>query len=373
MFKRFFQLCLVGCCSCVFAQERQTENVILLTLDGFRWTELFEGADSSLLYNKEFVKDKKVVEQFWDSSYVVRREKLLPFFWSVIGNEGQLYGNRNLGNRVNCANPYWFSYPGYSEMLVGFVDKRIRSNDKIENPNYTVLNYIDEQPAFEGSVAVFSTWDVIPAVVREQSSGIYANGGDEAATADSLSAQENLLNDLQRVVKNPYGNRYDAFTFQYAFEYLKRARPHMLFISLDETDEHGHGGRYDEYLKAAHRTDEMIARLWEWIQSQQDYKDKTTLLITTDHGRGTAGKKGWKNHGRLITGSSQMWFAVIGPDTPPLGEMKNETQYFQKQVAKTIAAFLGVVYQNEEPVGEVIERMFTPDLLSDSQLPGHHR
>lgn len=366
MFKRFLQCCLVGCCSCVFAQERQTENLVLITLDGFRWIELFEGADSVLLYSDDFVHDKNVVRQFWDASPVVRREKLLPFFWKVIGVEGQLYGNRNFGNRVNCANPHWFSYPGYSEMLVGFVDKRIRSNDKIENPNYTVLNYIHDQPAFTDHVAVFSTWDVIPAVVREQSAGIYTNGGEESAMDTMLSEQEKLLNDLQRVVKNPHGARYDAFTFQYGFEYLKRARPRVLFISLDETDEHGHGGRYDEYLKSAHRTDEMIGKLWNWIQSDEQYKNKTTLLITTDHGRGHAGKKGWKGHGRLITGSSQMWFAVIGPDTPPLGEMKNEGQYFQKQVAKTIGAFLGLKYQNVEPVGDVVESMFVPELLTDN-------
>lgn len=61
-----------------------------------------------------------------------------------------------------------------------------------------------------------------------------------------------------------------------------------------------------------------------------------------------------------------MWFAVIGPDTPALGEMKNEGQYFQKQVAKTIGAFLGLQYQNAEPVGEVVESMFVPELLTDN-------
>jgi hypothetical protein len=110
----------------------------------------------------------------------------------------------------------------------------------------------------------------------------------------------------------------------------------------------------------------MIGKLWNWIQSDEQYKNKTTLLITTDHGRGYAGKKGWKGHGRLIAGSSQMWFAVIGPDTPALGEMKNEGQYFQKQIAKTAGAFLGLHYENVEPVGEVVESMFIPELLSDN-------
>ncbi len=367
MFKRFLLLCLVISGSCVFAQERQTENVIVVTLDGFRWQEVFTGADSSLIRDKEYVHDQNVLNAFWDSSSVVRRQKLLPFFWNVIGTEGQLYGNRNVGNRVNCANPYWFSYPGYSEMMTGFVDKGIRSNDKKENPNSTVLEYIHKQPEYTGKVAVFSTWNVIPYIVRAQASGIPANAGEEHANGDTLTDSEMLLNELQPILKNHHGERYDAFTFYYAFEYLKRERPHVMFISFDETDEHGHGGRYDEYLKSAHHTDRMIGLLWNWLQSQDQYKGKTTLLVTTDHGRGLAARKGWKNHGRLIPGSSQMWFAVIGPDTPALGEMKNEGQYFQKQVAKTIAAFLGMQYENTEPVGPVVESMFVPELLSDNR------
>ena len=154
-----------------------------------------------------------------------------------------------------------------------------------------------------------------------------------------LSEQEKLLNDLQRVVKNPHGARYDAFTFQYGIEYLKRARPRVLFISLDETDEHGHGGRYDEYLKSAHRTDEMIGKLWNWIQSDEQYKNKTTLLITTDHGRGKT-KNNWNDHGMLVSGSSQTWYALLGNTITPHGEMKYESQAYQKDLNKLVKDIL---------------------------------
>ncbi|MGI8992391.1 MAG: hypothetical protein ACR2I2_22775, partial [Bryobacteraceae bacterium] len=35
-----------------------------------------------------------------------------------------------------------FSYPGYSETLCGFADPRIKSNDKVPNPNVTVLEWL---------------------------------------------------------------------------------------------------------------------------------------------------------------------------------------------------------------------------------------
>ena len=155
---------------------------------------------------------------------------------------------------------------------------------------------------------------------------------------------------------NESGARYDEFTFQYALHYLERERPRVMFIGFDETDSHAHGGKYDAYLKSAHHTDKMIRDLWNWIQSQSDYRDQTTLFITTDHGRGV-GRNSWKNHRLLAPGSRHIWFAVLGPDTPSFGEMTGKGKYYQKQVAKTVAAFLGQPYRHNKPVGEVVQTM----------------
>lgn len=357
-----FFLCVCSLIS-LRGQDTRTKNLIFITLDGLRWQEIFHGADSAILYNNEYSKDKNIAGQFWRKSSVERREMLMPFFWNVIGTQGQLYGNRDYKNDVNCANPHWFSYPGYSEILTGFIDRRVKSNDKIENPNYTFLEFIHQQPGFQNSVAAFATWDVFPYIFREEKTGIPVNAGTEIA-GGVLSERESLLDELQSLIKNPYGSRYDAFTFYYAFEYLKRKQPRVMFIGFDETDEHAHKGRYDEYLKSAHHTDEMISRLWKWIQSHPQYKDQTTLVITTDHGRGKGHRNSWKNHGRLAFGSGQAWFTILGPDTPSNGEMKIESRCFLKQLAKTSASFLGVNYSNIEPVGEVIKSAIVPHVIS---------
>ena len=134
----------------------KTKNVILITLDGVRWQEIFFGADSTLIFNKDFTKDSaKVVNQFWDDDENQRRQKLMPFFWSTIANHGQLVGNVQKGSVVELKNPYWFSYPGYSEILVGYVDSTRNSNASENNPNITVLEYIHDQPGFGGKVAAF--------------------------------------------------------------------------------------------------------------------------------------------------------------------------------------------------------------------------
>lgn len=363
MEKKLFLIVFWVCCSLSSkGQELKTRNLILITLDGLRWQEVFHGADSAILTNKEYVKDNQLAAQFWNSSHELRRELLFPFLWKIAGTEGQLYGNRDYKNDANCANPYWFSYPGYSEIFTGFVDKRVRSNQPFENPNATILEFINKQPGYKNSVAAFATWDLFPYILRENISGIPVSAGKELIP-DSATSND-LLNELQNLIQNPQDSHYDVFTFYYALEYLKCKRPRVMFLGLDETDHHAHGGRYDEYLKSAHRSDEMISSLWQWLQSQPDYKDQTTLLITTDHGRGKGSRHAWKNHGRLSSGSSQVWFAVIGPDTPALGEMKIERKYYLKQLAKTSASFLGLDYENVEPVGEIIRSMMAAELIS---------
>lgn len=346
----------------VWAQQKtETKNVILITLDGLRWQELFQGAELKILNNPKFVIDSLAVKEFGAGTEQDRRESLLPFFWNTIAMHGQLYGNRTLKSYVNCANPYWFSYPGYHEMLVGAVDRKIRSNAKSVNPNSTVLEFINQQEDFESKVGAFSTWDVFPYILRETVSGISVNSGLELVESEFLSVNEMALNQAQTRGKKPH----DSVTFHLAFEYLKRDRPRLMYIALDETDEHGHGGRYDQYLMAAHQTDNWISDLWNWVQSQPDYKDKTTLLISTDHGRGRNARKNWRNHGRHVFGSDEIWMAVLGPDTSGDGEMKGN-QIYQKQLAKTIAAFLEEDYQNKFPVGETIHSMIRPlQLIAD--------
>ena len=90
-----------------FAQQK-TENVFIITTDGFRWQEMFGGMDSALLNKKEFVRSKdRLKTTFGADDLEERRKKLLPFFWNTIAKEGQLYGNRWHNNKVNVMNHYW--------------------------------------------------------------------------------------------------------------------------------------------------------------------------------------------------------------------------------------------------------------------------
>ena len=138
-----------------FAQNaRHTENLFIITLDGFRWEELYQGATDSLMNDPTFVKDTAALQALFAAPTAEeKRGKLMPWFWSTLATSGQLYGNRNYDNKVNCTNFFWFSYPGYNEILTGYSDPTINSNAKRWNPNVTVLEWLNQMPEYNGRVA----------------------------------------------------------------------------------------------------------------------------------------------------------------------------------------------------------------------------
>jgi len=335
--------------------KNKTENVVLITLDGLRWQEVFNGADSALMKQQENLKDSELKEKYWRDELTERRKILLPFFWNTIAAQGQLWGNRKLGSKVNVTNNQLFSYPGYNEILTGRADNdRINSNDKIYNPNVNVLEFINNQPSFKGKVAAFTSWDVFPYIINDKRSGVFVSTGITELNGPGLSENEKMMNKLMRSLPNPLGDvRLDAFTFYYAMEYMKKNKPKVMYLAFDETDDFAHRGEYAAYLNSAHYTDRFISELWSYLQSDPQYKNKTTVIITTDHGRGDNAED-WKHHGQKIPIADQIWVAVIGPDTTPTGEVKTNEQLYQNQVAATIASLLGLEFKGDKKRGSVM-------------------
>lgn len=343
-----------------------SQKVFLLMLDGLRWQELFSGADSLLIANKEYTKDSSfLAKKYWRASSIDRRNRLMPFFWNTIAKEGQIYGNRKFENNVDVKNVHWFSYPGYSEVLCGFADdKRIDSNDKNNNPNQTILELVNNQPEFKGKVGAFGSWDVFPYIINEDRAGLYVNAGYREAKGNNLTENEKYLNHLQEQAVRPWESvRQDVFTHNYALEFVKKSHPKLLFISYGETDDFAHDGDYTHYLLAAENTDKMIKELWNYCQSNPYYKGKTTFIITTDHGRGTQPIEAWKSHGQNlkyhgktynINGSDQTWLAVIGPNIKAKGEIKEKGQLYNSQIATTIQKILGIDVLSDKANKEVL-------------------
>jgi hypothetical protein len=356
------KLILAAACVFTIAQtyaQHKTKNLIIVTLDGMRWQEVYRGADSAMI-NSSFTNDKEDVKKaYWAATAQVRRTKLFPFLWSVINKQGQLYGNRDLGNKEEIANPYHFSYPGYNEIFTGFPDVRMNTNDPITNPNMNVLEYLNKQKGFEGKVIAFSSWERFPQILNVGRSGLPVYSGYADFKNTDANARLKYLNELQHSVPPYLGDstRLDFITYEYSKEYIKQYKPRVLYMAFDETDDMAHAGNYKFYLDRAKQEDGYIKELWNMIQADPFYKNNTTLLITCDHGRGEMPLDTWRGHGEDIKGSEQTWFAVIGPDTSPTGEVKTATTVYHKQLAQTMAQLLGFDFKANagHPVGDVIK------------------
>jgi len=340
-------------------RAQQAENIIIITTDGFRWQEVFKGMDSAIANNSKFNQGDSsyIFEKYWSNNENERRKKLMPFFWNTIVNHGQIYGNRKLDNKVNNANPHWFSYPGYSEIMTGFADSTIDSNDFPPNPHVTVLEFLNQQAKFKNKVAAFGAWDAFDRILNQQRSGLPVFSAFDTIGGKNPTTNEKLINTMMQDSYRPFGNEecLDVFTHYAAMEYLKTKKPKVLYISYGETDEWAHHGYYRSYLDAAHLVDKWVKEIWNFVQSDPQYKNKTAIFITTDHGRGDLNKEEWTSHGSGIADAYQIWFAAMGPSIPSSGEQKNNIQLFQDQFAQTIAKLLGVTYKASHPISPEIK------------------
>ena len=343
--------------SIVYAQSHRTQNVVVVTLDGFRWQEMYRGADSTLIESKFTDTKADVRKKFWAPTSQERRKLLMPFFWSTMASQGQLYGDRDEGNCDEVANNYHYSYPGYNEIFTGFPDTRVNSNNPVPNPNTSVFEYLNKQKGFENKVAVFASWEAFPAIFNVSRSGLIVNAG--YTNFEDTKSDEHLkfLNELQHKAPHYLGDtRIDFMTYEFGKEYLKEYKPRVLYLAFDETDDMAHAGNYKLYLTQAHQEDAYLQELWQYLQTDPFYKGKTTLIVTCDHGRGDASPEAWRSHGSMIKNSEQTWFAVIGPDTPEDGIIKTHTTTYHKQLAQSIAKLLGYDFKKnaDHEVGDAI-------------------
>lgn len=323
-----------------------TENIIFVMTDGLRWQEVFTGAEKALM---DPIKSDPFMKRYWRESEAERRAILMPFTWSTIAKQGQIYGNRKLGSDSLVTNGHKFSYPGYNETFTGSPDPRINSNAAKPNENVTVLEWMHRQPGFNGRVAAFASWTTLAAIINRDRCGFPVNVGFEPFKGLPGNQVVEGINRVKADVPRTWGEveSYDTLTFNTAFEYLKAKKPRVLFLELIETDAWGHSNKYDQYLDAAVRVDSCLAKLWDYVQRTPQYRNKTTIAVTCDHGRGEGAQ--WTSHGASFKDAEYTWMFFIGPDTKPLGERKNTAPVTNGMMAATLARLLGQDFISFQP------------------------
>lgn len=322
-------------------------RLILIVLDGTRWQDIFRGPDPRLLGDSRFANAdlRQAVIDAWGTG-ADHGAALMPFFHGLPKQGGVLWGNRDAGQCMGLTNGLWFSYPGYNEILTGRADDaHITSNAKLPNPNLGLFEWLNARPGFAGKVRAYGTWDVFPAIFNAARSGVPVNPG--------LGSREPT----------------DTLTMRLAFEAIREGQSRVLFIGLGDSDELAHAGEYDQVLTTLNRDDDFIGEVWRMVGSDPLWRGHTTLIVTTDHGRGEApdggiAAEGWREHGSArayaldpsdyelkwpqgFAGSDSTWLAAIGPgirpapsDAPCLG---------QNRIAATALTALGFDWRAFDP------------------------
>jgi len=353
--------CLVGSFS-LPASAQQVDNVILITLDGMRWQEVFRGIDQTLANDEESSpRGKEILERFWRENRSDRARALFPFLHEVVFAQGRYAGDRDAGSCARVSNDWYFSYPGYSEILTGIVNPTINTNGKVWNPERTFLELLNSKQAFHGKLSAFASWDVFPYIFNVERSGLTVNALGSVPPAQN--AFEQTLQTLSNDIPPPWETvRHDAFTHHYALSAMRETAPRVLYISYGETDDFAHDGRYDEYILAAHRTDRFIQEIWELSQSLEAYRNNTMLFVTVDHGRGEEPIETWQHHASKtsvsgymstlaqyeegIVGSDAVWMGAIGPGLSASGLVNTSDNCLtSNRIAATLLQWLGENYK----------------------------
>lgn len=268
------------------AKDYRTKNVIVLVIDGPRFSETF--GDSTCQYIPHLAKD------------------LAP--------QGVLFTNFRNNGKTNTNS-------GHTAITTG-VYQSIR-NDGTELPKYPSFfqYYLKEKKIPKEKAWIIASKGKLNILANARKKGWF----NSYMPSDYCGPGGN-------------GSEYvaDKFTWDVVLEKLKTEQPSMMLINLLEVDTRGHSNDWPNYLGAIERTDKYAYQLWKFIQNNKHYKDNTTLIITNDHGRHPDGHKdGFASHGDRCEGCRKIYMIGLGPDFKQ-GEVVTE-EYEQIDISATIA------------------------------------
>ncbi len=332
--------------------QRQAERLIVVSLDGVRVQELFGGLDRDLfqaILEKRSVEEHPLHQRFGGATPEARRARLMPFLWNeLLARHGFAVGNHAQGSVMRLSNRHRFSYPGYAELMLGVAhDAEIDSNTNRRYPYETVLQFLRRSlQASAEQVALFGSWEVFQSIPASRDGDVFTNAGLQRY---DVTDQARVLGDTIAQMPPSWGSaRFDYLTFRFGMAHLAMRRPMVQWFAFNDTDEWSHAGNYPRLVEHLHRVDGWLRELWTWIQQDEGYRDRTALVIVTDHGRGHT-RDDWSRHGADVEGAQDVWAVFAVPGWSARGELTGHPTLSQNQIASTLAGILGFDYRSASP------------------------
>lgn len=261
------------CVSSLYAAMASAQpNVILVTLDGVRWREVFQGVDPLLTGER-------------------RSQKIFRRTFSMLEGRGAMFGDRSAGNGFSSSNLALVSLPGYRSIMTGKFDLFCISNECGRIGEESVQErLVRELKLAPHQVATIGSWPEIALAVERKPGSTFVQTGILGALERTHAEAFPQIKEFEPLDARPRAKRPDRDTFAYALDYLTKYRPRFLYIALDESDAYGDRNDYAGHVAMLNQYDLWIKQLLDLIAGMGEYGRETTVLITTDHGRGEIGR-----------------------------------------------------------------------------------
>lgn len=186
-----------------------------------------------------------------------------------------------------------------------------------------------------------------------------------ASDAQSTNAERDSMSALlARMQLDPGVLRSQAATLAspdelsvYMMKHVMRTfAPSLMFLTLHDIDI-AHSGAYSLYLEGIRRTDRLCADLWNEIQQNPEYKDRTTVLILPDFGRdgdGDSGGNGFQHHRTGSASARTTWMMALGPGVREKTIVHRPIESID--VAPTVAGMFGLDARlaQGKPISELV-------------------
>lgn len=308
-------------------------TVVLVTLDGVRWEDVYLGVERDL-----------ALEQGMHETEILGPDALIPNLRSLM-TSGAALGVPGYGPGIFASGPNFLSVPGYVEMMTGLRPTGCTTNGCRQVTIPTVADdFAREAGADPRDVAVIGSWEGLErAAASDESKLTISIGRTRGDTRDNLCYDDTscaLLEAGEDAGPEPgHGNyRRDRETAAIGLHYLRTHRPRFLFLGLGDTDEYAHKDDYRGYLQALVRADHVIGEVAAILHQYEEQGQKTTLIVTTDHGRSAE----FTGHGEDAPESARVWLVAHGHGIRANGPVFDPNPRHLADVAATIRTLGGV-------------------------------
>ncbi len=320
----------------------QPTHVVIVTLDGARPREIFEGVDPELAR-----------AQGLPEAAVVAAHTLLPNLSELMG-AGAVFGSAADGAPMQASGPNFVSLPGYTELMTGRGPSSCADNGCRWVGEHTLVDDLTRARGCRSErAAVVSSWPDIGRVVALRAEcATVSSGRHGGSNRERFEASPRLARALERGEKvDPFPGvgdfRPDRLTAPLAIGYLEEHAPDFLFLALGETDEYAHRGDYRGYLAALREADRSIGELRRVLATLEAKGHRTALFVTADHGRA----RSFRDHGERYPESASIWLVAAGSAiTRPAAPSRRAHRL--ADVAPTVRRLLGLADDRSERAGE---------------------